>query len=51
MDEDLVNYHLKELRCSTQCHTKLWIVQEAEISYTVCSFEYMDQPMLKGVTL
>ena len=21
MDEDLVNYHLKELHCSTQCHT------------------------------
>nr|GEV70706.1 actin-binding, cofilin/tropomyosin type [Tanacetum cinerariifolium] len=25
--EDLVNYHLKELRCSAQCHTKksMWI--------------------------
>nr|GEU69321.1 hypothetical protein [Tanacetum cinerariifolium] len=23
--EHLVNYHLKELRCSAQCHTKKWI--------------------------
>ncbi|PWA61472.1 Actin-binding, cofilin/tropomyosin type [Artemisia annua] len=28
MVEDLVNYHFKELRCSTQCHTplSLWII-------------------------
>ncbi|GJT80849.1 hypothetical protein Tco_1055191 [Tanacetum coccineum] len=28
MVEDLDNYHLKELRCSTQCHTQktLWII-------------------------
>ncbi|GJT99189.1 hypothetical protein Tco_1094707 [Tanacetum coccineum] len=28
LDEDLDNYHLKELRCSTQCHTQMsmWII-------------------------
>jgi hypothetical protein len=26
MDEDLVNYHLKEIRCGTQCHTKKVVV-------------------------
>ncbi|GJS71765.1 hypothetical protein Tco_0704606 [Tanacetum coccineum] len=29
MVEDVDNYHLKELRCSTQCHTQktLWIIK------------------------
>ncbi|GJV86747.1 hypothetical protein Tco_1530685 [Tanacetum coccineum] len=32
MVEDLDNYHLKELRCSTQCHTQktLWIIARGD---------------------
>ena len=36
--EDLVNYHFKELRCSTQCHTQmaLWIItRDVNVSYSV----------------
>nr|GEU54910.1 hypothetical protein [Tanacetum cinerariifolium] len=31
--EDMVNYHLKELRCSSQCHTKksMWINSRADV--------------------
>ncbi|GKD41476.1 hypothetical protein Tco_1261683, partial [Tanacetum coccineum] len=31
--EDLVNYHLKELRCSAQCHTKMsmWINSRGDV--------------------
>ncbi|GKC13023.1 hypothetical protein Tco_1009805 [Tanacetum coccineum] len=33
MDEDLDNYHLKELRCSTQCHTQMsmWIISRGVV--------------------
>ncbi|GJW82640.1 hypothetical protein Tco_0155785, partial [Tanacetum coccineum] len=33
LDEDLDNYHLKELRCSTQCHTQMsmWIISRGVV--------------------
>ncbi|GJU97714.1 putative ribonuclease H-like domain-containing protein [Tanacetum coccineum] len=33
LDEDLVNYHLKELHCSTQCHTQMsmWIISRGVV--------------------
>ncbi|GJU13051.1 transport protein Sec23-like protein [Tanacetum coccineum] len=38
MVEDPDNYHLKEIRCSSQCHTKkrLWIIAKGDDSLILC---------------
>ncbi|GJV27654.1 hypothetical protein Tco_1384102 [Tanacetum coccineum] len=42
MVEDLDNYHLKELRCSTQCHTqkKMWVVSRGVVLLMPLSLVY-----------
>ncbi|GJZ00805.1 hypothetical protein Tco_0518234 [Tanacetum coccineum] len=45
MVEDLDNYHLKELRCSTQCHTQktLWIIARGDESLVLWwGIEYLE---------
>ncbi|GJR67189.1 hypothetical protein Tco_0013254 [Tanacetum coccineum] len=38
MVEDLDNYHLKEIRCSSQCHTQktLWIIAKGDECLILC---------------
>ncbi|GKD62021.1 hypothetical protein Tco_1299530 [Tanacetum coccineum] len=38
MVEDLVNYHLKEIHCSSQCHTQktLWIIIKGDECLILC---------------
>ncbi|GJX82484.1 hypothetical protein Tco_0331965 [Tanacetum coccineum] len=40
--EDLVNYHLKELRCSAQCHTKksMWINSRGDVRRILLAWVY-----------
>ena len=45
MVEDLVNYHLKEIRCSSQCHTlkSLWIIVKGDecLILSLVSIEFL----------
>ncbi|GJS56268.1 zinc finger, CCHC-type containing protein [Tanacetum coccineum] len=51
LDEDLDNYHLKELRCSTQCHTQMsmWIISRGVV-LLILLMEYKFQVGYNGFT-
>ncbi|GJZ95783.1 hypothetical protein Tco_0668117 [Tanacetum coccineum] len=45
MVEGLVNYHLKEIHCSSQCHTQktLWIIVKGDECLILCLFEIVER--------